>query len=72
MNSCSDSLKDKIMEAAAHLPNSKQGGPTFWKVLMDLVIATSETAMRRIINFQTSMGKTSRNALPSYAALTRY
>ena len=50
LNSCSDALKDKIMEATAHLPNSEQGGPTFWKVLMDLVIATSETAMRRIIN----------------------
>lgn len=50
LNSCSDSLKDKIMEATAHLPNSEQEGPTFWKVLMDLVIATSETVMRRIIN----------------------
>ena len=50
LNSCSDALKDKIMEATAHLPNSEQGGPVFWKVLMDLVIATSETAMRRIIN----------------------
>jgi len=50
LNSCSNSLKDKIMEATAHLPNSEQGGPTFWKVLMDLVIATSETAMRCIIN----------------------
>ena len=50
LKSCLDSLKDKIMEATAHLPNSELGGPTFWKVLMDLVIATSETAMRRIIN----------------------
>ena len=50
LNSCLDSLKDKITEATAHLPNSEQEGPTFWKVLMDLVIATSETVMRRIIN----------------------
>ena len=38
------------MEATAHLPNSEQGGPTLWKVLMDLVIATSQTAMHCIIN----------------------
>ena len=50
LNSCSVELREKIIEVAENFDPSEKGGPVYFKIMMDLIIATSETAMRSIIN----------------------
>ena len=50
LNSCSTSLRDKILEEVQDFNTAEKGGPVYFKVMMDLVIATSDTAMRSVVN----------------------
>ena len=48
--SCDKELKDKILEEVQEYKASERGGPVYFKVMMNLVIATSDTAMRSVVN----------------------
>ena len=49
-NSCSASLRNKILEEVQDFKVSEKGGPVDFKIMMDLVIVTSDTAMRAVVN----------------------
>ena len=46
LNSCEDDLRQKIEETKNHLPTVCHTGPVFFKILVDLVIASSSQSMR--------------------------
>ena len=48
--SCDASLRDKILEETQEYKSSEKGGPVYFKIMMDFVIATSDTAMRSVVN----------------------
>lgn len=50
LNSCDSDLKDKILEETQDFKSSEKGGPVYYKIMMDFVIATSDTAMRSVVN----------------------
>jgi len=50
LNSVSDNLKDQLSDKINSLPDvSEKGGPTSFKLLMDLITTTSEPALRTLI-----------------------
>jgi hypothetical protein len=55
LNSCSQALKMKILESTDHLSEAEKGGPTYFGVMIEKVIATSEIAMRGVIKMLESM-----------------
>ena len=50
LNSCDSDLKDKILVETQDFKSSEKGGPIYYKIMMDFVIATSDTVMRSVVN----------------------
>jgi ribosomal protein L15 len=47
-NSCENDLRTKVLEQMNALPEVKQGGPTFFKIMMNLVTTTTDNAIRAL------------------------
>ena len=48
--SCDSNLRDKILEEVQDNKTSEKGDPVYFKIIMDFVIATSDTAMRSVVS----------------------
>jgi len=48
-NSVSDTLKDLLLDKTSAMPPCDRGGPTSFKLIMDLITTTSEPALRKLI-----------------------
>ena len=46
LNSCKENLRLKIVEACKNFSEAEKGGPTYFFLLMNYIVATSETALR--------------------------
>lgn len=49
LRSCSESLRLKIIESVAQFEEAEKGGPTYFYILMEKMIATSQTALRGLV-----------------------
>ena len=50
LGSCSESLQLKILETVNKYSEAEKGGPTFFFIMMKLIIATSQVALRGLVN----------------------
>jgi uncharacterized protein Smg (DUF494 family) len=50
LNSCEETLRNKLNESTAFLDESQKGGPVYFSIMMNHIIATSNVALRGIIN----------------------
>jgi hypothetical protein len=55
INSCSTELRSKLLQDTRDLPERMKGGPTYLYLVIEKIIATSETALRGLINKISSM-----------------
>lgn len=49
-NSCEDDLRDKVMESLTQIPQSEQGGPLFYFIMINLITSSTAEAARTLIN----------------------
>ena len=49
LKSCNETLRLKILESVAQFEEAEKGGPTYFYILMEKVIATSQTALRGLV-----------------------
>jgi uncharacterized membrane protein YgcG len=54
-NSCEPSLRDKVMEKITLYPRDEQGGPLFYRIMMELITTTTDQATRTMITRITNM-----------------
>ena len=50
LNSCDSTLRDKIIETTRGWSPLHKGGPTYLKILMSLIVATSKKSLRSLLN----------------------
>ena len=50
LGSCQESLQLKILETVSEYSEAEKGGPTFFYIMMKLIIATSQVALRGLVN----------------------
>lgn len=50
LNSCDETLRDKLIESTRGWDVTHKGGPTFLKLLMRLIVATSEKSLRSLLD----------------------
>ena len=50
LNSCDDTLRDKLIESTRGWSALHKGGPTYLKLLMGLIVATSKKSLRSLLN----------------------
>lgn len=50
LNSCDDALRDKLIESTRGWSAAHKGGPTYLKLLMGLIVATSEKSLRSLLD----------------------
>ena len=55
MNSCDDTLRDKLIESTRGWSPLHKGGPTYLKLLMNLIVATSKKSLRSLLNKVSSL-----------------
>jgi hypothetical protein len=48
LNSCDTSLRDKLVESTRDWPKAEVGGPTYLKLLLNLVLSTSQKSLRTL------------------------
>jgi len=48
-NSCESSLRDKVMEQTLGIDKREMGGPTFFAIMMKVIVSLSEEGMRAMI-----------------------
>ena len=50
LNSCDATLRDKLIESTRGWSPMHKGGPTYLKLLMGLIVATSKKSLRLLLN----------------------
>ena len=50
LNSCDTTLRDKLIESTRGWEEKHKGGPTYLKLLMNLIVATSEKSLRSLLD----------------------
>lgn len=50
LNSCDSTLRDKLIESTRGWEAKHKGGPTYLKLLMGLIVATSEKSLRSLLD----------------------
>ena len=50
LNSCDEGLRDKLIESTRGWDAMHKGGPTYLKLLMGLIVATSEKSLRSLLD----------------------
>jgi hypothetical protein len=50
LNSCDTSLRDKLVESTRDWPRADVGGPVYLKLLLSLVLSTSEKSLRTLMD----------------------
>lgn len=50
LNSCDATLRDKLIESTRGWDEMHKGGPTYLKLLMNLIVATSEKSLRSLLD----------------------
>lgn len=48
LNSCEESLREKILENVIDVPHVERGGPLFFQVMMKLIVATTSKSLRAL------------------------
>jgi hypothetical protein len=48
LNSCDTDLRDKLVESTRNWPEEHKGGPTYLKLLLSLVLSTTEKSLRSL------------------------
>ena len=61
LNSCDESLRDKLIESTRGWSPLHKGGPTYLKLLMGLIVATSKKSLRSLLNKVSSLKLTDFN-----------
>ena len=50
LNSCDETLRDKLIESTRGWDSKYKGGPTYLKILMGLIVATSEKSLHSLLD----------------------
>ena len=61
LNSCDETLRDKLIESTRGWSPLHKGGPTYLKLLMGLIVATSKKSLRSLLNKVSSLKLTDFN-----------
>ena len=61
LNSCDDALRDKLIESTRGWSPVHKGGPTYLKLLMGHIVATSKKSLRSLLNKVSSLKLTDFN-----------
>ena len=61
LNSCDSTLRDKLIESTRGWDEQEKGGPTYLKLLMGLIVATSEKSLRSLLDKVTQLKLTDFN-----------